>query len=453
MTQCIFSFLQQVETIFWGYLASILIIFLGSFLTIQTRFFQIRALIEMFKTALNFISHPPTFKREIYPFKVFFKSIGDLISIGNVVGIVTAVQIGGPGALFWVWIAALLGAIVKYSEIFLGLKYRVPNSQGTYDGGPMFFLKRAFKWQWISFFVAALLCFYSIDIYQFVVITESISTNFEINRILVIIFFLLFVLFASTRGLRAMTKVCTWIVPFFAIAYLSMGIWILIHEAHMLPDLLWKVLASAFTGHAAVGGFAGSSALLAIQHGVSRATYSADIGTGYDAIMHSESCTKNPEKQARSAALGVGIDSLICSMSILVVLISGVWKFSEPLEGSHLVQMALNSYFPHMHLFIPVFLFVLGYSNIIAYFAVGIKCAQFIHPKLGKKCYLAYGMLCWIFFSFFDQTQALLIMSVSGALLLVTNLIGIFLLRHHVVFGLKKEKENTPPAIALEMTT
>ena len=115
-------------------------------------------------------------------FGPFFASVGGMIGIGNVVGIVTAVQIGGPGALLWVWVAALAGTIIKYSEIFLGLKHRVKNDRGGYDGGPMYFLRRAFNNQWIPIFVSILLCIYGVEIYQFAVVTDSLTVNFDLNR-------------------------------------------------------------------------------------------------------------------------------------------------------------------------------------------------------------------------------------------------------------------------------
>lgn len=121
-------------------------------------------------------------------------------------------------------------------------------------------------------------------------------------------------------------------------------------------------------------------------------------------------------------------------MSILVVLVSGMWKSVEHIEGSQLVQTALSQYFPYMHIFMPIFLFIAGYTTMIAYFCVGIKCARFLYPKYGTQLYVVYGVVALLFFSFFDQTQALLIMSLAGAFLLIINLLGIFILRRQISF-------------------
>ena len=429
-----FNILHVLDDFFWGYVAFVLIIVFGLILTVRARFFQICSLPSICKTFFHFWGRSSDGKRGVHPLKAFFASTGGMIGIGNVVGIVTAVQLGGPGALFWVWVAGMIGAIVKYCEIYLGFKYRNVNKEGGYDGGPMYFLKKAFKNRFLPIIVACLLCVYGVEIYQFSVITESISTNWEINRVLVIGLLLGLVLFASVGGVRRIGQICSWVVPPFLFFYLLMGLWVIGHELTALPSILGDVFVSAFTGHAAIGGFAGSSVMLAIQQGISRAAYSADIGVGYDSIIQSESATTHPERQARLAILGVVIDNVICTFSILIVLVSGVWRSLVPVEGSQLIQEALGHYFPYMELFMPFFLIVTGYTTIIAYFVVGIKCARYLSLRWGKALYLAYGTASLIFFSFVPQSQALLVMSVSGSMLLVINLLGIFRLRREIVF-------------------
>lgn len=438
MFDAIFNFLSKLDEIFWGYIAFVLIMVLGLLLSFKGRFFQIIHLPQIFKTFLRFLGKTEekeqTNKRGVHPLKAFFASTGGMIGIGNVVGIVTAVQLGGPGALFWVWVAGIIGAVVKYCEIYLGFKYRLENKEGGYDGGPMYFLKKAFKSKLIPLGVAALLCIYGVEIYQFSVITESISTNWHVDRLVVMGILLGLVLYASLGGVRRIGHICSWVMPVFLLLYIFMGLWIIGLEIRAIPEILGSVFKSAFSGHAAVGGFAGSSVILAIQFGIARAAYSADIGVGYDSIIQSESAILQPERQASLAVLGVFIDNLICTFSILVVLVSGVWKATDPLEGSHLIQAALNHYFPYMEYFVPFFFIVTGYTTIIAYFVVGIKCARYLFPKRGRIFYIFYGIFSFGFFSFVPQNQALLLMSVSGSMLLIVNLLGIYRLRNEIVF-------------------
>lgn len=439
MLNFIFDYFTSLDSFFWAYIAFVLIAVLGVSLTIRSRFFQIREFPSILRTFVHFLTRSSSEVRGVHPLKAFFASVGGMIGIGNVVGIVTAVQIGGPGALFWVWIAALIGTIIKYSEIYLGLKHRVMNERGGYDGGPMYFLRLAFNNRWVPIFVSCLLCIYGVEIYQFAVVTDTLTANFDLNRYAVIGALLLLILYSSVGGISRVGKICSWVMPAFMALYISMSLWIIFQEISILPAVLKSVFTSAFTGHAAIGGFAGSSMLLAIQHGISRAAYSADIGIGYDSIIQSESNTIHPERQARLAVLGVCVDNFVCTMSILVVLVSGIWKSVDPIGGSLLVQSALSQYFPYMHIFMPIFLFIVGYTTMIAYFCVGIKCARFLSPKYGTRLYIIYGVVSLLFFSFFDQSQALLVMSLAGALLLITNLLGIFMLRHQIVFSSEPE--------------
>lgn len=430
-----FDLISRLDTFFWGYIAFILIIVLGLFLSLQSHFFQITQLPQCFKIFFQDVGKKGDAKRGVHPLRVFFASTGGMIGIGNVVGIATAVSLGGPGALIWVWIAGVIGAVVKYCEIYLGLKYRVENQEGGYDGGPMFFLRKAFKSGILPFCVAVLLCIYGVEIYQFSVITESIVVNWHINRLLVISLLLGGVLWASYGGVKRIGKICSWIVPLFLLIYLGMGVWIIASELQSLPALMLVVCKSAFTGHAAVGGFAGGGMILAVQHGIARSAYSADIGVGYDSIIQSETSSIHPEHQARLAILGVFVDNVICTITILIVLLSGAWILEG--EGSAVVQAAFSKYFPYMEYFLPFFYIATGYTTLIAYFCVGIKCARYLMPTFGSRIYLFFGAFMMVAFSFLPQSKALIVMSVAGALLLIINLLGIFRLRDEISYSSK----------------
>ncbi len=435
-----FQLIEQTNTFFWGYIGFSLISLLGLYLTFKTGCFQIRALPSVFFTFYKCMKAQPCNKEGIHPLKAFFASVGGMIGIGNVVGISAAIQLGGPGALLWVWVAGIIGTLIKYSEIYLGLKFREKNPNGGYNGGPMYFLQKAYKGKWVPILVCVLLCIYGVEAYQFTVVTQAISTNWNLNEYAVIGGFLMLILYTAIGGVPRVSKVCSWIMPSFICIYLLMAFWVLGHHLADLPAILGTVFKSAFTGHAAIGGFAGSTMILAIQNGVAGAAYSSDLGIGYDSIIQSESKVVNPARQARLAILGVCLDNLICTMSILIILISGIWQ-TENLPGSSLVQVSLENYFPLMNFFMPLFIFILGYTTIIAYFCVGIKCARYLHPKHGVKVYFVYAVFVLVFFSFFDQTKALEVMRLAGASLLIINLIGIFILRKEISFEKDEEEE------------
>lgn len=441
MIHTLFSYLSSVNTFFWGYIGFTLILSLGLFYTIKSRFFQIRSLPSSIRTFFQFLFTKHKGEPGIHPLRTFFASMGGMIGIGNIVGIVTAIELGGPGALLWVWISALFGSIIKYSEVFLGFKYRVASQKKGFHGGPMYFLGKAFKSRFMPVLVAILLCLYGVEIYQFSVITATIETNWHIDRTLVIGLLLGLIFYAGLGGVNRVGKICSVIMPIFMATYTLMSLWIIVNHIDILPSVLMDVFQSAFTGHAALGGFAGSTMLLAIQQGASSAAYAADIGIGTDSIIQSESSAKDPSVQARLACMGVFIDNFICTLSMLVVLLTGVWKLMPAAEPSQYTQMALGSVFPGMHIFMPILFFILGYMTIISYFCVGLKCARFLSPRWGVFGYVLYALIAFIFFSFFDQTKTRTVMSFVGGLLLTCNLIGVFRLRKEIEFKSAEENE------------
>ena len=213
-----------------------------------------------------------------------------------------------------------------------------------------------------------------------------------------------------------------------------MSLWIIISNAHLIPNLLITIFKSAFVGHAPVAGFLGSTALAAIHFGVARAVYSGDIGIGYDSIVQSETKSKHPEHQAKLAIFGQLTDTVICTCTMLIVLLTGVWYDPSVKDPSQYVINSLSIYFPYMGIFMSVLFFITGYSTIIAYFTVGIKCAKFLLPKLGKKLYITYGFVAFLLTKYVDQSTLILIMSIAGGLLIVMNISAIIKLRNNIKF-------------------
>lgn len=369
----------------------------------------------------------------VHPLKAFFASVGGCIGIGNIVGVCTAVQIGGPGALFWIWITATLGMMIKYSEVYLGVRFRVTKENGEYRGGPMYYLKRAYRSPFWPLVSAFLLCIYGVEIYQFRVVAVSIMQNFHFNEVGTVIVLLCLVIFASKGGVQRVGTISSVIIPFFVIIYVFMGSWVIIGNIHLLPEVLGDVFVSAFTGHAAVGGFVGSTLMVAMSQGIRRGAYTGDVGIGYSSVIHSETSVMIPEKQASLVILDMFLDTfIVCTTTILIILVSGVWD--QPVEAGMLVQMALGEHFPYMHFFMPLFLFLLGYSTINAYFVVGQNCAEYLSPKWGRKAFYLYAVIALVFFSFAETRQALAVMAITGCLLLIINCYGIFKLRREIKF-------------------
>ena len=431
--------LEGLEHFLWTYVGVPIVIFLGIYLTIKSNFFQIRHLPTVFKIFFGFFRAPHSANEQgVQPLKAFFAAVGGCVGIGNIVGICTAVQLGGPGALFWIWMTAIAGMILKYSEVYLGVRYRVSNNAGGYNGGPMYFLTRVFKQNWVPKLVCLLLCIYGVEVYQFSVIATSVTTNWGVNSYIVIAILLALVIFAGIGGVRRVGNISSKSLPLFVFIYIGMGTWVLLNHLTLLPGVIHEIFISAFTGHAALGGFAGAGIMATMSHGIRRGCYTGDVGIGYASVIHSESSAQVPEKQAALAIFDIFLDTfIVCTTSLFLILTTGIWH--EPIEAGMLVQMALGQYFPYMNFFMPFFLFILGYNTINAYFCVGLKCAEHLSSRWGRPLYFVYAVLALLLFSFMGTAQAQTVMAIAGASLLVINGIGIFMLRNEISFHLSSD--------------
>ncbi|MEM1282121.1 MAG: amino acid carrier protein [Chlamydiota bacterium] len=429
--QKLFESFDFLEDFLWGYFGVPIIVVLGLYLTWLSGFAQIRLFPHVISRFFRYINYKEAGHQGIHPLKAFFASVGGCIGIGNIVGVCTAVQVGGPGALFWIWVTATLGMMLKYSEVYLGLRFRVDHGEEGYRGGPMYYLKHAYRSPFFPLLSAVLLCIYGVEIYQFRVIAVSLTQNFNFNELATVLGLLLLVIFASMGGVERVGNISSVIIPLFVIVYVFMGSWVIFSNIQFIPEVIGNVFVTAFNGHGAVGGFAGSTIMMAMSQGIRRGAYTGDVGIGYSSVIHSESNVTVPEKQASLVIFDMFLDTyIVCTTTILIILLSGVWD--KPMEAGMLIQTALGEYFPYMHLFMPIFLFLLGYSTINAYFVVGQNCAEYLSPNWGKRVFYGYAVAALVFFSFAETSQALAVMAITGCLLLIVNCFGIFKLRKEI---------------------
>lgn len=330
------------------------------------------------------------------------------------------------------------------------MRYRQTRPDGGYNGGPMYFLKPVFKRAWVPALVCLLLCLYGVELFQFRVITSSISSNFSmdwgtwggmrIDHLVVTLVCLWLVIVVGPGGVGLVGTICSWVVPIFFVCYYAMGMWVFYQNYEMLPQVISDIFVYAFTPYAEIGGVTGG-VIMTISQGIRRGCYSSDVGVGYASVIHSESSSNKPARQASLAIVDIFLDAfLICTMSMMIVLVTGTWN--EPIDAGLLVQTALSAYFPYMHIFMPLFLVLLGYSTVIAFFAVGLKCAEYLGGNLGRKAFYAYAIVSLFFFSFVDTRQALVVMSITQLFLVVINLIGIYRLRREIDFDFTEVAED-----------
>jgi len=431
-----FDALQTINHYYWSYVGWIIITLTGIYITIHSRGLQFKALFHFRSNIKQIYAIARDSQADgIHPFKLYFASVGGTVGLGNIVYISVAIMIGGPGSIFWMILASLSGMLLKYAEIYLGVKYRVKNEQGGFNGGPMYFLQRAFTSKKVAYVFACLLCFYGVEISNFLIIVDRIEYSFDWNRNVIIIVFLAIILYSSLGGIKRLANICSSIMPFFMGIYVLIACYIIGANATYIPSFFKTVCISAFQGHAPLGGFMGSSMILAAYMGVSKTVYSGDIGLGYDAIMQSETCIANPKIQAILAIYALFTDTIICILTNTMLGLTGSWYTLNELAPSDIVAQLLSQYIPYSGFFMTCLLFFAGYTTIIAYLSVGTKCAEFISPKYGKLIYLIYAVFAFIYFCSFSQNKVIVIMELLSGMLVLLNLAGILKLRKEIDFN------------------
>ena len=273
---------------------------------------------------------------DITPFNALMTSLSATIGTGNIAGVGTAIAIGGPGALFWMWCTALMGMATKYAEAVLAVKYREVDDNGNHVGGPMYYIKNGLgpSWVWLggAFAVFGALAGFGIgNGVQANSVADVLGSKFQVAHWVTGIVMAILVGLVLVGGVRWIARVAGRLVPFMAFAYVFGGLLILGMNSAEIPAAFSRIVTSAFTPSAELGGFAGATMMLAIRFGVARGIFSNEAGLGSAPIAHASAQTSNPVRQGSVAMLGTFIDTLIiCTITGLVIVISGQWEVENP---------------------------------------------------------------------------------------------------------------------------
>ncbi len=434
----VFDYLAQIEQFFSTYIGFALICIIGMYLTFYSGGFQFKVLASIRKNLnLLILENKNNSHTGVNPFKLYFASVGGMIGIGNIVGVGGAVFIGGVGSIFWIWVASFLGMLVKYCEIYLGVKYRIKNQKGGYDGGPMYYLQHAFAGsvgQIMAKFSALLLCIYAIEVYQFNVVVDTLQNFFALDRGIITFILLVMVVYAGAGGVNRVANLCSVMMPIFIVSYVLLCLFIIFSHLAILPQVFKQIFVTAFTGQAQIGGFIGSSALLCGYQGTSSAIYSGDIGTGYDSVIQSETTITDPKKQAQLSIYALLTDTLICFMTTMVIAVTGAWYKLTDISQAQVMAEILKNYIPFSDVFMTVVLFFAGYTTITAFFAVGLKNAKFLSPRAGPLSFILCAICSFVFFAYSTLNNARTVMLIVGMLLVLINLVAILVLRKKIDF-------------------
>lgn len=376
-------------------------------------------------------------KGELSSFQAALVALGGIVGSGNIAGVATAIASGGPGALFWMWIAAFFGMTIKFAEITLGILFRKKDDDGTYSSGPMYYLRDGVK----SKFLAALYALFAVLSYIVIVamvdtntIVEAIRAKFSISPLVIGIALAVVVGIIIFGGVKRIGKFSQVIVPFMGIFYILIGLVVIVLNIEAVPNAFLTIFKSAFTPQAAFGGFAGASIAQIIRYGLARGMYSNEAGMGSAAITHGPAQVEHPVEQALWAPVEVFIDTIIvCTISGLIIVISGVW--TNGASGAKLMIEAFDKVFPGN---------IGGYLIMIASFlfsftcltSSGYSCEECSQYLFGEKSKYLMRIL-WIIFIIIGATTKLSLVwdladTVNG-FMAIPNLIGILILSNLVV--------------------
>jgi len=433
--------LGQLSSIVWGPVMLAFLLGVGIFLTIGLKAFPWRYTIVSF--VMLWKGRESEKEGDISPFQALMTSLSATIGTGNIAGVATAIALGGPGAVFWMWMTALFGMATKYAEAVLAVKYRETDEQGRHVGGPMYYIKNGLgaKWSWLAIIFAilgAIAAFGIGNMVQANSVADAVEAQFNIPVWVTGLALTILTAIVVLGGLKRIAIVASNLVPTMAIAYILGALFVIISHWQQVPEALLLIVTSAFTKTAATGGFAGAAVWAAIRFGVARGVFSNEAGLGSAPIAHAAAKTDSPVQQGMVAMLGTFIDTLIiCTMTALVIILTGAWSSGE--TGAALSALAFNNAIPGVGGYIVVFgLVVFAFTTILGWSYYGERCAEFL---FGVKIIWPYRVLwlCAIPVGAMGKLGVIwLLADVMNGLMAIPNLIALGLLSP-VIFKATKQ--------------
>ena len=439
------EFISIVNGFVWGIPMLILIGGTGAFLTVGLVFLPWRKLIYSIK--LLFDKNESEGAGEVSPFAALMTALSATVGTGNIAGVAAAIAIGGPGAIFYMWIIALIGMATKYSEAVCAIKYREVDSAGEYVGGPMYYLRngvgsvlgsttgKALGGIFAVFgAVAAFGIGNGVQINQ---VALSLNSTFDIPQLVTGVVVAVLIGLVIFGGIKKISQVASKLIPTMIILYVGASLIVLIGNADKIPGAFELIFYHAFNPTAAAGGFAGAGVALAIKMGVARGIFSNEAGLGSAAIAHAAAKTNNPVKQGLIAVTGVFIDTIIvCTMTALVIITSGLWSSGE--SGSVLTSNAYAASITGGDYIVTVALSVFAFTTILGWSYYGERCWQYLFNKKSVIIYRIGWVLAVLVFANVKSDLIWNLSDTFNGLMALPNLVGLLILSP-IVFKITKE--------------
>ncbi len=385
----------QINGIVWGVPMLVMILGIGIYLNIGLKFMPLFNIGRAFKLLWGGRKSEQDDYGEIPPFQALMTALSATVGTGNIAGVATAVFIGGPGALFWMWMTALLGMATKYAEAVLAVKFREKDANGSFVGGPMYYIKNGMgqKWAWLGTLFAVFgtfACFGIGNGVQINSIAQVMETTFAFPPLLVGIVVMLLSGAVLLGGIKRIGAFAGALVPIMGVAYVACGVLILLMNVDQIAGAFTLVIEHAFTPTSAQGGFAGATVWMAIRFGVARGVFSNEAGLGSAPIAHATAQTNDPVRQGLIAMLGTFIDTiLICTITGLVIIISGQWTGGE--SGAALTSAAFGQVLPGFGSYlVAVSLAIFAFTTIVGWSVYGERCASYL---FGTKAVMPFRVI------------------------------------------------------------
>lgn len=425
------TFFKALDSFVWGVPLLVLLVGTGIYLSTRLRLLQVLKLPLAFKL----IFAEDKGEGDISSFAALATALAATVGTGNIVGVATAIKAGGPGALFWMWIAAFFGMATKYAEGLLAIKYRTKDANGEVSGGPMYYIINGMgkKWKPLAIFFALagiLVAFLGIGTFSQVnSITASLKNSFNWSPQIVSILIAIVVAVIIFGGIQSIAKVSEKLVPFMPAAYIiATLIVIFMHYNHIIPAIE-QVFSGAFTGTAAVGGFAGAVVKEAIQNGIARGVFSNESGLGSAPIAAAAAKTHEPAEQGLISMTGTFIDTLvICTLTGLSILVTGKWTV-KGLEGAPLTQSAFATVFGNIGVLVLTLCLVLfAFTTILGWSYYGERCFEFLFGVKHINIYRSIFIIMVALGGFLELDLIWTIADIVNGLMAIPNLIALLAL-------------------------
>ncbi|MCV9899809.1 sodium:alanine symporter family protein [Exiguobacterium sp. N5] len=431
------TLVTNVSDWLWGVPIISLLVLSGIFLTIKLGFFQFRYPIYIFKQTFGSIFKKPKGEGDISPRQALTSALSSTVGAANIIGVPAAIMFGGPGAIFWMWVIAIIGMAIKFSESVLAVHYREKNDAGEFVGGPVYYISKGLRWKWLATWFAFALMIELIPsiMVQGNAVSSAVRETFNGNTLITGIVVAILVGIIVFGGMKRIAKVTEIVVPGMALVYVGAGLVIVLMNFSEIPNVLSLIFSYAFEPMAAFGGFAGAAVAETIRWGFARGLYSNEAGLGTAPIAHAAAQTDHPVRQGFWAVIGIVIDTLIiCSTTAFVVLSSGVWTADGAMDDpAALTTIAFNEYFGYTgSLLVTISLIFFVLSTIIVIIFYGSRQAEYLFGLTAGKIMKAVYIVSIVIGSIGGAQMIWNFLDLMLAMILIPNMIAVLLLSGEV---------------------